>query len=68
MTNHRLTRSIPCLDTADRSRVLRVIAEPGSVWLVSPPGGSARLEPSRIEELKGALTDALVHAARETRS
>jgi len=60
-----LRRSIECRDVGGRRNVLRIYAEPGAIFVNAPAGEVALVQPNRIEELKSALTDALVVALRD---
>ncbi len=56
--------SIGCRDAGGRRAALRVLAEPGAVFLLAPAGEIAQLDPRSIAELKAALDEALVAAVR----
>lgn len=64
MDENRITRSIPCHDASGRERSLEVVGEPRRIWLIAPPGGAAGVSPHDYEDLKQALTDALVVSLR----
>lgn len=65
MSKERVRRSIECEDAMGRRKSLRVLGESGSVFLQTPAGEVARLEPHAITELKSALDDALASVVRE---
>jgi hypothetical protein len=64
MDEHRLRRTVECRDVGGRRKTLRVLAEPGRVYLLAPPGEVAELDPRSIAQLKAALDEALVAAVR----
>lgn len=59
----------PCVGRrrSGRDKALEVAGEPGRIWLIAPPGGSAGVNPRHYEQLKNALIDALTVAVRSTR-
>ena len=64
MDDNRLRRSVECRDASGRRKPLRVLAEPGAVFLLAPPGEVAQLDPRSIAQLKAVLDEALVAAVR----
>jgi hypothetical protein len=64
MDGEQLRRFVDCHDVAGRRASIRVLGEPGAVFLLAPPGEVARLDPRSISLLKQALDAALVAAVR----
>lgn len=64
MDEYRLERSIECRDVGGRPTTLRILAEPGAIYLLAPAGEVAQLDPRSVTELKAALDAALVTAVR----
>jgi hypothetical protein len=65
MVETQWTRSVECTDPFGRHRSVTVFVKAGeSIGLQAPPGETALIDPSLIEALKQALTDALVVAVR----
>ena len=65
MEQNRIVRSIPCGDVAKRDRHFLIIAEPGNLSFVAPPGEVANIEPRQYEALRQALRDVLPVAWKE---
>ncbi len=59
MDQNRIVRRIPCGDVAKRDRHLLIIAVPGQLSFVAPPGEVANIEPRQYEAVRQALLEAL---------
>lgn len=55
---------IPCGDMINRERAITVFVDNGEVVVVGPPGESARLAGSQLDELRTALEKAATLAER----
>lgn len=61
----RLVQTIPCTDAIGRVGTFKVIATPGHVTFVSPPGEAATVEPHQYGALRQALLDAFAVAMKK---
>lgn len=62
-------REVPCLDTADRPRVLQVfVSGKGHIVIQAPPGEVAQLAPSGIQRFHEVVTEAHIEAMKVRQS
>lgn len=64
-TSDRRVFDIPCNDVGERGREFQVIAVPGRLSFVTPPGNVAHVQPHQYRLLRQVLLDALAVALKE---